>query len=222
MAVRLANFSTSMVRIATVALALTMPALASSAEVGEFDRLRTQSAQAEDKGDISQAIRLSLKMLNLRQGDLPTMVTLSGLYGVVKQPELQLHWSQKILQLDPNHFDALINQGNALAALGNVQNAKDSFIKAKYVQPKNPVAPYSLGVLAQSQGKDEEAAGLFQTSLKIFPGFEAALFNLAVSHANLGKRSEALQALDRLLKNNPGAADALELKSTLTKPLNSK
>lgn len=195
-----------------VVVVASVPVQASETDFKRLDRLSTQ---AEAKGDFMQAIRLSLKMLNIKPNDIPTMLALSGLYGKTGQPEQQLVWTQKILTLQPNHFDALINQGNAMAALGNFKGARDSFGKAQSVDPNSHLPSYSLGVLAQSQNRDEEALGFFQRALKLSPSFEDGLFNLAVSFANLGRTKEAVAALDRLLKKNPGALDARQLRSEL-------
>ncbi len=197
-----------------VTTVVTLPSYANEAD---FNRLRLQSEQAEARGDIRQSIRATLKMLDLKPSDVATMLVLSGLYGKAGQAEQQLVWTKKILKLQPKHFDALINQGNAQAALGNTQAAKDSFYKAKDIDPSSPVVPYSLGVLAQSMEKDQEAIGFFQQALKLSPSFEDALLNLAVSQANVGRTREAIAALDRLLKKNPGAEDARQLRDSLVR-----
>lgn len=197
-----------------VTTAVTLPSYADDAA---FQRLRQQSEQAEARGDIQQSIRAALKMLDLKSNDVATMLALSGLYGKAGQAEQQLVWTKKILKLQPSHFDALINQGNAQAALGNTQAAKENFYKAKGVDPSSPVAPYSLGVLAQSMEKDQEAIGFFQEALKLSPSFEDALLNLAVSQANVGRTREAIAALDRLLKKNPDAEDARQLRDSLVR-----
>ena len=192
----------------------TLPAYANEAE---FQRWRQQSEQAEARGDIPQSIRAALKMIEINPNDVATMLALSGLYGMAGQPEQQLVWTRRILKLQPRHFDALINQGNALAVLGNDKAAKDSFLKAKGVEPSSPVAPYSLGVLAQSLERDQEAIGFFQAALKLAPNFEGALFNLAVSQANLGMTREAITTLNRLLKIKPCAEDARQLQNNLAR-----
>lgn len=185
------------------------------ANEAEFKRLDRLSTQAEARGDFNQAIRLSLKMLEIKPNDVPTMLALSGLYGKAELPEQQLIWAKKILKLQPRHVDALINQGNAQAALGNTTAAKMSYDQARSIDPKSPLPVYSLGVLAQSQNRDAEAIGLFQQALKSSPDFEDALFNLAVGYANIGRTKEAISTLDRLLKIIPGAMDAQSLRSTL-------
>lgn len=196
---------------------LMMASVASQANETDFKRLERLSTQAEAKGDLSQAIRLSLRMLDIKPNDIPSMLALSGLYGKADQPEQQLVWTQKILTLQPNHFDALINQGNAMAAVGNFKGARVSFGKAQSLVPISHLPSYSLGVLAQSQNRDEEALIFFQKALNLSPSFEDALLNLAVSYANLGRTKEAVAALDRLLTKNPGALDARQLRSELTR-----
>jgi tetratricopeptide (TPR) repeat protein len=186
----------------------TVSTLPSYANEAEFQRWRLQSEQAEARGDIPQSIRAALKMIEIKPNDVATMLALSGLYGMAGQADQQLFWTKKILKLQPKHFDALVNQGNAHAVLGNAKAAKDSFSKARDIDPSSPVVPYSLGVLAQTMERDQEAIGFFQAALKLAPNFEDALFNLAVSQANVGLAREVIATLDRLLKINTGAEDA--------------
>jgi tetratricopeptide (TPR) repeat protein len=190
----------------------------SQANEAEFLRWRQQSEQAEARGDIPQSIRAALRMHDLKPGDLPTMLVLSGLYGKAGQPEQQLLWSRRILKLQPRHLEALINQGNAQAVLGDVQGARSSYLIAQTVDPASRLPAYSLGVLSQALDRDEEAIGYFQSVLKRFPDFEDARFNLAVSQANTGRVREAIRNLDQILKANPAARDARELRDTLRRP----
>lgn len=210
-------FSISITCLFWLILAMVLPMAAALAGENDWARLREQSAQAEDRGDVALAIRLSLKLLELKPNDLPTMVSLSGLYGKAGHPQQQLAWTQRILKLQPNNFDALINRGNAMVVLGNAKGARDHFTQAKSLEPANPVAAYSLGVLAQLQERHAEAAGHFKEALRLSPDFEDALFNLAVSHANLGQYSMALMLLDRLLTQNPSAADAKALRTDISR-----
>ena len=195
-------------------VAAVMP-LSVQASEAEFQRWRQQSELVEARGDIPQSIRAALRMHDLKPGDIPTMLALSGLYGKARQPEQQLAWSRRILKLQPRHLEALINQGNAQSVLGDAQAARNSFLMAKAVEPASPLPVYSLGVLAQALQHDEEAIGYFEAALKFLPTFEDARFNLAVSQANTGRVREAVRNLDQLLKANPAAQDARELRNAL-------
>lgn len=181
----------------------------------EFQRLQALSELAELRGDFAGAIRFGLQSLDHQPNDQATLVALSGLYGKNEQPDLQLTWARRALRANPREFAALINQGNALMALGQDRAARDSFHKAQQVQPKSHIPSYSLGVLAQAREREAEAIVHFQQALKIAPGFEDAQFNLAVSYANLGRIPQALQILDELLAANPRATDARQMRTDL-------
>lgn len=185
------------------------------ADTAEFRKLQQRSEQAELQNNFGLAIELNQQLLQLRPKDLDTITTLSGLYGKAESPGKQLAWAQVALKLQPNHFPALINQGNALASLGKSAEAKESFRKAQRIDPSSPLPAYGLGVLAQESEQHSDALQLFQAALKLSPNFEDALFNLAVTYANLKNYDEALKILDRLIVQNPGAADVRYLRAEI-------
>ncbi len=209
-------FRFTLLRVSSaVVLSLNLHALDVHAETAEFRKLQQLSEQAELQNNFALAIQLNQQLLQLRPKDVDTITTLSGLYGKAENPGKQLAWAQVALKLQPNHFPALINQGNALASLGRSAEAKESFLKAQRVDPSSPLPAYGLGVMAQEGGRYSEALQQFQAALKLSPNFEDALFNLGVAYANLKRYDEALSTLDRLIKQNPGAADARYMRAQL-------
>ncbi len=209
---------TVMLLTASINFAL-LPQAAHASET-DFNRLRQQSIQAEDRGEIEKAMRLRQQMLQMKPDDIEALVALSGFYGIFEQPQKQLEICHRILKIKPNHVDALVNQGNAYAALDRIGDAQDSYRKAMKIEPLNPIPPYSLGVIEQSRDREQEAMQWFLAALKISPDFEDALFNLAVSHANLNQTAKAIEVLDRLLRKNPGAIEARKMRDSLrSRPL---
>lgn len=198
-----------------IALLLAVHAANVYANDADFRKLQQRSEQAELQNNLALAIELNQKLLELKPKDVETMTTLSGLHGKAGHFEQQLSWAQLALQHQPAHFPALINQGNALASTGKTQAAQESYRKAQRIEPSSPIPAYSMGVLAQESDLPSMALLHFQDALKINPNFEDALFNLAVSYANLKLYPEAVKTLDRLLKQNPGAIDARHMRTDI-------
>jgi tetratricopeptide (TPR) repeat protein len=198
-----------------MALLLALHAASVCANDTEFRKLQQYSEQAELQNNLTLAIALNHKLLEIKSKDVETMTTLSGLYGKAGNFEQELAWAHLALKHQPGHFPALINQGNALAGTGKTQAAQESYRKAQRIDPSSPIPAYSMGVLAQNNNQQSTALLHFQTALKINPHFEDALFNLAVAYANLKLYPEAIKTLNCLLKQNPSAIDALYMRTDI-------
>ena len=78
--------------------------------------------------------------------------------------------------------------------------------------PNEPMPVYSLGVLAENRHDVAAATALYEQSVALAPKFDSGWFNLAAMYASAGRFDDALQALDKVLALNPGAADALAMR----------
>src|SRR5215813_9298467 len=74
--------------------------------------------------------------------------------------------------------------------------------------PNLAEADYNLGVLAERQGKKEEAVDHYQTALKKKPSLKEASENLAVIAQNEGRIPEAVRAYESILTAYPDDAGA--------------
>ena len=74
--------------------------------------------------------------------------------------------------------------------------------------PNLAEADYNLGVLAERQGKREEAVDHYQTALKKKPSLKEASENLAVIAQNEGRIPEAVRAYESILEAYPDDAGA--------------
>jgi predicted Zn-dependent protease len=62
-----------------------------------------------------------------------------------------------------------------------------------------------------SKGQADTAIALLEDTLKKTPAYESGYLTLARIHLRLGHTSEGVDALQRLLKQNPANAPAIEL-----------
>jgi arylsulfatase A-like enzyme/Tfp pilus assembly protein PilF len=102
--------------------------------------------------------------------------------------------------LDPNNAKAWNNRANALRDLGRRDEAREAYTRASTLAPRDPDPLNGLGTLAVASGKPDEAATLFRRALDLAPEMGDARLNLAVALAQLGRRTDALTEIDRLLR----------------------
>ncbi len=97
---------------------------------------------------------------------------------VDSNPEL-IPLYEKILMLDPEHLDTLINLGCLFAEANHSHRAEDLFARALKVDPDSPIAHYNLGVVYHDMRRFEMAAEHYQEALRLDPTLEDARTNLS-------------------------------------------
>jgi tetratricopeptide (TPR) repeat protein len=93
----------------------------------------------------------------------------------------------------PAHAYAMVNLGNINFRRGHHDRARYLYMKARQVNPMCPEAHYNLGCMALQDGELSDAVSLFETSVKLDPGFGGGRINLALARERLNnKLKEAL------------------------------
>ncbi len=112
-------------------------------------------------------------------------------------------------------LDALVyaNLGSAYAALGDQQNAEESFILALQQEPHNKTSLFNLAHFYQSSQKFANAAEVYQKILTLDPNDQEAIQPLAACYFALGNFQKSLElygslqnAQDVPILNNRAAA----------------
>lgn len=99
------------------------------------------------------------------------------------------------------------NLGNALKALGKLQEAAASYAGALVHKPNHVGALFNLGLVLQMQGKLEEAAACYRRALNHKPDYAEALGNLGNTLQAQGKLEEAVACYGRALTYRPDYAE---------------
>src|SRR5215469_7062611 len=107
--------------------------------------------------------------------------------------------------------EAHLDQGLALAKLGNLPSAEAELRKAVALVPANADYLDDLATILAMEKKFDESTSYFQQALKIDPQDMAARRYLAANLWQTHRYPEARQNLQILLKANPGDAQALLL-----------
>lgn len=105
--------------------------------------------------------------------------------------------------LDPA---AIIADGERAAAAGDLSTAEARFRQAAALDAKLPQAPYDLGVLAEWQGRYDDAARRYEDALRADPEFGPAVVALGRLRLRSGDASGALEIARRQLARAPKSA----------------
>ena len=115
-----------------------------------------------------------------------------------------LELTEKIQKEKPDRPHGFTMAGIIYTAKGDNAAARQAFGEALARLPGAPDASYGLARLAVSEGKPEEAAGIYQNSLEKFPDSLPILANLARLQARLGDADMVRELLERIVALRPG------------------
>ena len=100
------------------------------------------------------------------------------------------------------------NLGNALHALGRLDEADGSYRRALALKPDYAGAHYNLASLLQAQGRCEEALGHFEQALLLWPNHPDVHNNYGATLMELGRLTEAVVRFERVLDLAPDHSEA--------------
>ncbi|MGA8778371.1 tetratricopeptide repeat protein [Methanoregula sp.] len=107
----------------------------------------------------------------------------------------------------PDAFD-LFNEATELAEQGQLDEALVLFQALIRTDNNNATIWNNIGIIQFRQGKYIDAVNAFGQATDIDPQFTNALFNKSLAFVHLKKDTEALRALDKVLKLNPHDKEA--------------
>ena len=115
---------------------------------------------------------------------------------------------ESVLQLQPEHVDALSNLGIALQAQGKTEEAIVCYRKALARNPSQANAHNNLGNLHLSQGNLEAAKDCYQRAIALRPDYADAHYNLGNTLQQRGQYEAAVSRYRRALACNPSMPQA--------------
>jgi tetratricopeptide (TPR) repeat protein len=115
---------------------------------------------------------------------------------------------RQILQMEPNHADALLLLGAIACAVGKLEIAVEYMARAVQLKPDFAEAHSNLGLALKEQGKLDEAVACHRRALALKPDFAEAHSNLGVALKEQGKLDEAVACYRRSLALKPDLAEA--------------
>src|SRR5277367_1841873 len=85
----------------------------------------------------------------------------------------------RVLALNPQHIDALINRGTLAFEDGHLEAACDFFQRAVQLEPQNAAARFNLGSTLDDLGQTQEARQHLRLAVRLDPTNPDARYNLA-------------------------------------------
>lgn len=110
------------------------------------------------------------------------------------------------------------NLGATYRAIGENEQAQDNYNHALRLNPNQFNVWLGLGLIAQKQGKLDEAISDLSRSIELHPAAQAYVA-LARTLKQTGRNAEALAAYEEALKLSPGLAEAQQAVDALRQPV---
>ena len=140
----------------------------------------------------------------------PKHVRALALLGAVclrrNQPAAALDCIDQAIALDPRHAPLHNERGNALQALGRLNDALASYDGAVTLAPGYADALNNRGNLLQSLGRYAEAVESYDAAIAAGPKFPQLFYNRANALQNLERHGEAITGYDRAVALKPDYA----------------
>src|SRR5215469_12873533 len=106
---------------------------------------------------------------------------------------------QQVLLTEPNSFGARHMLGVIRFQQGRKSDAIDFITGAVKLNPRVPAAWVNLGHVQAAAGHSEHAVASYRKALELAPGNIAVLNAMAAQLLRLGRRRQAVDALDQML-----------------------
>jgi len=120
--------------------------------------------------------------------------------------DLAFECCKRVLQQEPDHFQALQLMGSTLLSAGQGQPAVDVLSRAIRVNPQSASAYYNRGLALQSLDRLDEAAQDYRRALALRPGFASACHNLGNVYRETHRLDDGLEMYRQSLALRPGHA----------------
>ncbi len=142
--------------------------------------------------------------------DMETYIVVAETYLNQKKWQQAITVSQKIIQVRPEPKAYKII-GNSLQAMGQLEEALDSYKKALEIKPDFVEVYANIGTIFAQQKQWEKAIPYYRKAIAIKPDFAGAYRNLAKIYTQLNQSTAAAECLYQALRLEPGKATAEEL-----------
>lgn len=139
-------------------------------------------------------------------GDPDALLIWEGLtqfYVQTQRVSPAVRCANRILELAPDHVQALLWHGWGMERVNGVEQALDDYEKAAALAPDNVWARLSLGEVLLNRNRPGDALPHFEYLRERLPDNDAVLLGLARCRRGLGQSDEAHGLIDRLLAIRP-------------------
>jgi tetratricopeptide (TPR) repeat protein len=159
-----------------------------------------QNKPAEARATFERVIKLPQRY----PGTLPNAWNNLGLLSAREgRTDEAIQQFQKALQLDPDHFIALENLGNAYRQAKRWDDAKSTLQRALQLQPDSPEANYAMGMVYAQTDDANNAYEYLQKAIAERPAYPEALNNLGVLYLRKQQPTDAENSFKEAIRVAP-------------------
>jgi Tfp pilus assembly protein PilF len=119
----------------------------------------------------------------------------------------QIAEQEKRVEASPDDANLRTDFGNLLAMRRFPEQAAEQYEMAAKLDKKNFIAPYNLGLLLETQGKDSSAISAYRKSISRKPGFPPSQFHLGLLLERQNDLDAAVEHYAKALRIDPSMRD---------------
>ncbi len=173
-----------------------------------FDQIK-EGILAKEKGQMKDAARLFLNILQEDMNFVPALIELALLYDEQEEFDRAESYFQRALSLDPDHFELRLHYANSLIRKGSIEPGIDQI---RYVLEKDENhcdAWYYLAITYFFYlNENVKALAIAERIIEIDPGFTAGYTLLGEIYFSLKNIPQSLKYFQRVLEIEPTNKDA--------------
>ena len=182
-------------------------------ETGKREIIPYLSSFYKQKGDLKTAEALLRQGLEIAPESTELRFELGVLYDERDKRDKALEQMQKVLDIDPDHADALNYIGYTWADQGvHLEKAEKMIRRALEQKPENGYIIDSLGWVYYRKGMYEKAADYIKKAARLTPDDPIVLEHLGDVYVKLGNPGKALESYQRALEMEADNAEAIARK----------
>ena len=171
------------------------------------------------QGDYTAALREFLKAEKLYSKDPYLQNDLGLTYMAKGKPDIAINHFKKAVEIKPDYTPAKNNMGTAYLAQKKWDDAIACFKEITgdllYATPHYPLS--NLGWAYYNKKEYRLAEKYYQDALKIEPKFVIALRGLGLTYLKMGRISEAVATLEKVIELAPDSPIAIEAQKEIKK-----
>lgn len=179
------------------------------AEPHNLDAIHLLGIVKGQEGDNASALRLlEAAAQRLPAGPIGAVIlsNLGNVQHTLGQTHEALATYERAIKIDPKYAKLWLNRGVALSAVGQYEEAIDSYNR---VTGLTDAVCYGRGKALEQLGRREEAIASYRRAIEANPNFADAHFQLALTLIRTGTDRElSVTSLDRTIALKPGLAGA--------------
>ena len=168
------------------------------------EALQNLATSELQRGNFITCIELASRVIHLDGDVLEAHYTKGNALVALKEYENAASHFAEALNIDPNHFDTLVNFSDALLKSGKYMDALDLCNRAIKIDPLSSKIPHNnRGAALKGLGRYSDALWSYEKAIEIDNEFGEGHYNIAIILAELCEFEESFFHYDKAIELNP-------------------